>query len=488
MPIDVQVSLVGRRHLTQEIYRQLRAAMLDGRLRAGDRLPPTRELAQRLAVARTTVMAVYDRLLSEGFTESHVGRGTFVAGEVRSRPTSSTPSGALAAREIWESVPEPAVLRRTFELDFRTGVPDVRSFPYDAWGRLNAREWHRAAIGRGSYGEPGGDPGLREAIAQHVSVSRGVRATRANVVVTNGTQQALDLVARTLLSPGDVVAVEDPGYGPPRHLFRSLGLKIAGVPVDDAGIRVDAIPAAARLVLVTPSHQYPLGMAMSLGRRLALLSWAEDHDAAIVEDDYDSEFRLSGRPVEPLQLLDDAGRVIYVGTFSKTMLPTLRLGFAIVPDSIRRAMEAAKFVADWHSPIAPQRALAAFIRDGGFARHVRRMRVVYRDRHDRIRAILRRDFADELRVVRATAGVHLATLSIRKSVSEIDDVISRAATAGVGLQATASMAVDNEPTAGLLFGYGGIATEHIEEGLARLRVAFEPTVSEPSLRDSLLDR
>jgi GntR family transcriptional regulator/MocR family aminotransferase len=472
IPIDVQVNLVGRRNLTQEIYRQLRAAILDGRLRAGDRLPATRELAQRLAVARTTVMAVYDRLLSEGFTESQVGRGTFVAGELRPRPTSSTPSGAITAREVWQSIPEPVVLRRTFELDFRTGVPDVRSFPFDSWRRLNAREWHRAAIGRGTYGEPGGDPGLREAIAEHVSVARGVRATRANVVVTSGTQQALDVVARTLLSPGDRVAVEDPGYGPPRHLFRSLGLDVVGVPVDDAGIRVDAIPETSRVVLVTPSHQYPLGMAMSLGRRLALLAWAEDHDAAIVEDDYDSEFRLSGRPVEPLQMLDDAGRVIYVGTFSKTMLPTLRLGFAVVPDSIRRAMEAAKFVADWHSPIATQRALAAFIHDGDFARHVRRMRVLYRDRHNRITAILRRDFADELRVIRATAGVHLATLSIRRTVAEIDDVVRRAADAGVGLQAIASMAVDNEPTAGLLFGYGGIATEHIEEGLARLRAAF----------------
>jgi GntR family transcriptional regulator/MocR family aminotransferase len=473
MPIDIQVSLVGRRHLTLEIYRQLRAAIVDGRLRAGDRLPPTRELAQRLAVARTTVMAVYDRLLSEGFTESHVGRGTFVAGDVRPRPRGSTPSGVLTARDIWESIPEPTALRRAFELDFRTGVPDIRSFPFDTWRRLNAREWHRSTIGRGSYGDPAGDLGLREAIAQHVSVSRGIRATWGNVIVTSGTQQAMDLVARALISPGDVVAVEDPGYRPPRDLFRSLGAQIVGVPVDEAGMRVDAIPEAARLVLVTPSHQYPLGMAMSLGRRLALLAWAEDHDAAIVEDDYDSEFRLSGRPVEPLQMLDDAGRVIYVGTFSKSMLPTLRLGFAVMPDSIRRAMEAAKFVADWHSPVATQRALAAFIRDGGFARHVRRMRVVYRERHNRISTILNREFADELRVIRATAGVHLAALSTQRSVAEIDDLIQRAANAGVGLQATAALAVDHDPTAGLMFGYGGIATEHIEEGLARLRAAFD---------------
>lgn len=474
MPIDVQVSLVGRRHLTREIYRQLRAAILAGRLRPGERLPATRELAQRLAVARTTVIAVYDRLQSEGFTESHVGRGTFVSGDLRLRPAGgSTPPGVLRARTVWDSIPEPSGPRRAFAFDFRTGVPDVRSFPFAAWRRLNAHEWNRAAIGKGTYGEPAGDAGLREAIAEHVSIARGVRATRGNVIVTSGTQQAVDVVARALISPGDLVAVEDPGYGPPRHLLRSIGARIAGVPVDEEGMRVEEIPEAARLVLVSPSHQFPLGMAMSLPRRLALLAWAEDHDAAIVEDDYDSEFRLGGRPIEPLQMLDEAGRVIYLGTFSKTLLPTLRLGFVIVPASIRRAVEAAKFVTDWHSPLPTQRALAAFIRGGAFARHVRRMRAVYRERHDRIVATLRRDFADELHVIPAAAGVHLATLAARRSVAQIDAVIDRAATAGVGVQATAAFAVDHEPRPGILFGYGGIATEHIEEGLERLRARFD---------------
>jgi GntR family transcriptional regulator/MocR family aminotransferase len=304
-------------------------------------------------------------------------------------------------------------------------------------------------------------------------VSRGVRATPGNVIVTSGSQQALDIVARALISPGDLVAVEDPGYGPARHLLRSLDARIAGVPVDVQGLRVDAIPEAARLVLVTPSHQYPLGMAMSLPRRLSLLAWADEHEAAIVEDDYDSEFRLGGRPIEPLQMLDEAGRVVYIGTFSKSMLPTLRLAFAVVPESIRRAVVAAKFVADWHSPLPAQRALATFIRDGAFARHVRRMRWVYRERHDQITTILRRTFSDELRVIPTAAGVHLAALTTRRSAAEVEAVIGRAALAGVGLQATAAFAVDHEPLAGLLFGYGGIATEHIEEGLRRLRAAFD---------------
>ncbi|MBX3028534.1 MAG: PLP-dependent aminotransferase family protein [Chloroflexi bacterium] len=243
--------------------------------------------------------------------------------------------------------------------------------------------------------------------------------------------------------------------------------------MDDEGLLVEGIPDGARLVLVTPSHQYPLGMAMSLRRRLALLAWAEEHGAAIVEDDYDSEFRLGGRPLEPLQMLDDAGRVIYVGTFSKTMLPTLRLGFVVVPGSIRRAVMAARFVADWHSPLPTQRALANFIRDGGFARHVRRMRGLYRERHDRITTILARRFADELRVIPAATGVHLAALATRRSAGRIDEVIAHAASLGVGVQATAGFAVDHEPRPGILFGYGGIETDRIEEAMERLRTSFD---------------
>ncbi len=199
-------------------------------------------------------------------------------------------------------------------------MPDVRSFPFAAWRRLHAREWHRSTFGRGAYGEPAGTPACASDRGARVHLARRPRA-RGNVIVTSGTQQAVDIVARALVSPGDLVAVEDPGYPPPRHLFRSIGAQIAGVPVDDEGMRVEALPDAARLVLVSPSHQFPLGMAMSLRRRLALLAWAEDHDAAIVEDDYDSEFRLGGRPIEPLQMLDDAGRVIYLGTSRSRCCP-----------------------------------------------------------------------------------------------------------------------------------------------------------------------
>ena len=471
---EVHISLVGRRGLAVEIYRQLHAAILDGRLAAGERLPPSRELAARLAVSRTTVTEAYDRLLSEGFTESRTGSGTFVGRDlIRSPPRPVPASGALRPRGLWGDVALPHAFDRPAEFDFRVGIPDTRFFPFGSWRRLQNREWQRAAVGKGAYGHPAGDPGLREAIARHISIARGVRTTGADIVVTNGTQQAADLAARALLEPGDLVAVEDPGYTPPRRLFLSLGLRVAGVPVDGEGIVVDDIPAAARLVFVSPSHQFPTGTAMSLRRRMALLAWADDHDAAILEDDYDSEFRLAGRPIEPLQLLDRTGRVVYVGTFSKTLLATLRIGFVVVPPSIRHAVAAAKYVADWHTSLPIQRTLAAFIADGSFARHVRRMRGVYGERRQRIADALNHDFADELEILPPATGVHFAATARRRSVAEIADVARRAALRGVALQELATFAVGEERRAGLLFGYGAIATDDVDEGLRRLRAVFD---------------
>ena len=472
-PIEVHVSLVvGRSNLTNEIYRQLRSAILEGRIRRGQRLPPTRELAHRLSVSRTTVMEVYDRLLSEGFTDARPGSGTFVSAELMAPLRRRAPSsGALRPRPIWERVPLPSVFDRAAEFDFRAGIPDLSSFPFDAWRRLEARVWRRSVVGKGIYGEPAGDLGLRKAIAQHITVARGVRARAEDIVVTNGTQQAVDIVARALLRPGDTVVVEDPGYSAPRRLFESLGMRVVGVPVDREGLVVAQLPRGAKLLFVSPSHQFPLGVAMSLRRRMALTAWVEEHDAAILEDDYDSEFRLGGRPIEPLQLLDRTGRVAYAGTFSKTLLAQLRIGFVVVPESIRRAVEAAKYVADWHTALPAQRTLAAFISDGSYARHVRRMRGVYRERHERITYILRRDFADELAVVPSSAGVHLSALALRHTADEIGSIVKRAWEAGVAVQELSTFAVGAERRAGLLIGYGAIATKDIDEGLRRLRAS-----------------
>jgi GntR family transcriptional regulator/MocR family aminotransferase len=248
---------------------------------------------------------------------------------------------------------------------------------------------------------------------------------------------------------------------------------VVGVPVDRDGLIVDALPHQARLVYVTPSHQFPLGMSMSLSRRLALLAWAERNNAAIVEDDYDSEFRFGGRPIEPLHTLDTAGRVVYVGSFSKTLLPTLRLGFLVTPPSLSAAVHKAKFVTDWHTGLPVQAALARFIEDGSFARHIRKVGAVYRVRHARIVDVVARDFADHLEVIPSAVGLHVAVLARSRSAEQIDAVIRRAADAGVELLALSRFAVDRPPPAGLLVGYGAIPTTRLEEGLLRLRSCFD---------------
>jgi GntR family transcriptional regulator/MocR family aminotransferase len=302
-----------------------------------------------------------------------------------------------------------------------------------------------------------------------------VTVSEADVTVTNGTQQAVDVIARVLLAPSDRVAVEDPGYWPPRRLFETLGARVVGVPVDREGLIVQAIPRRVRAVYVTPSHQYPTGVSMTLPRRQALLAWAERHDAAIVEDDYDSEFRFGDRPLEPLRTLDTNGRVIYVGSFSKTLLPSLRLGFLLAPRSLHAAVHRAKFLADWHSPTLPQYALARFIEDGDFARHLRRVSRIYRERHELIAAAIARDFSDHLEAIPAATGLHLAAVARFMSVDDVEAVAKRAAAADVAIQTFAKFSVGTAPRPGIVLGYGGIATTDIPEGLRRLRKAFRGT-------------
>jgi GntR family transcriptional regulator/MocR family aminotransferase len=406
---------------------------------------------------------------------ARVGAGTFVSAHAppaRDRPDGHRASGLLRPRPVWGSIDPPTAFARAAEFDFRTGLPDSSLFPFETWRRLMVRQLDRAAVGTGAYADPAGHPDLRAAVARQVGLSRGIPASPDDVVITNGTQQALDLVARVLLAPGDRVAVEDPGYEPPRLLFRSLGARVVGVPVDGRGLVVEALPADARLVYVTPSHQYPLGTTMALERRLALLDWARRHRAALVEDDYDSEFRFGGRPLEPLQTLDTAGVVVYVGSFSKTLLPTLRLGFLVVPRALRDAVHRAKYVTDWHTSLPVQAALARFIDDGDFARHLRRANARYRTRHDLLVRVLSRDFAGHLEVVPSAAGLHVSALVRRATAGQLDAVVARAADAGVAVQQLAWFALAPPARPGLVLGYGAIPAGRIEEGLRRLRASF----------------
>jgi GntR family transcriptional regulator / MocR family aminotransferase len=465
--VDVQIHLSDEDR-SGEIYRQLRLAILERRLREGDRLPPTRELARRLGVSRTTTSVAYDRLISEGFAMARTGAGTFVS-QVRGQPPRRpTPATQLRPLPAWQRIPLPDYLWEEVEFDFRPGMPDVTLFPFPTWRRLMSRQFQPAAVGRGVNGHPAGHEPLRAAIAHHVGLARGIRASAADVVVTNGTQQAIDLIGRVLLRPGDQVAFEDPGYGPPYSLLRAMGAQVRRVPVDREGLVVDEIPDGTRLVYVTPAHQMPLGMTMSLSRRLALLSWARSNDAAIIEDDYDSEFRFGGRPIEPLHMLDDSNRVIYVASFAKTTLPTLRLGFIVAPPTLWPALHGAKFLTDWHTAVPLQAAMAEFITEGHFARHVRRMRLVYEARHRLMTEILRTRFSSQLDVIPSAAGLHISATAVDSSPDRIEAVVRRAARSGVGCLPLSLWGLKREPSPGLVLGYGAIATDRIESGLDRL--------------------
>jgi GntR family transcriptional regulator/MocR family aminotransferase len=383
------------------------------------------------------------------------------------------PTGALRPRPFWDSVRLPDTFEHAPRFPFITGMPDASLFPHQTWRRLIARELRSPEVSGGAYGEAAGHPGLRAAIARHIAISRGVETSPEDITITNGTQQALDIIARVMLAPGETVAVEDPGYQPPLRLFRSLGARVTGVPVDAEGLVVDALPRNARFVYVTPSHQYPLGVTMSMPRRQALLNWADRANAAIIEDDYDSEFRFGGRPMEPLHTLDTTGRVVYIGSFSKTMLPTLRLGFVATPPSLSAAAHKAKHVTDWHTNVLVQAALARFIDEGDFARHVRKLGSVYRARHELILKILARDFADCLEGIPSTVGLHVTARSHHVSIEDIDSLRRRAFGEGVAFHRLSRFAIDGPEQAGVVLGYGAIAMGDIEEGLRRLRACFD---------------
>ena len=472
------MSLEGRGDLTARIYRQLLDAILDGRLRAGERLPPSRELAQRLDVARNTVAVAYERLVAEGFLTARVGDGTYVSDEAG--PTTRSrraPTGAdVRPRPIWSTLRGDRA-KRDLAYNFNVGVPDVQLFPLETWRRLVARNLRLATIGSGQYGDPAGDRGLRAAIARYAGVARSVRSGADDVLLTQGAQQAIDLVGRVLIEPGDLVAVEEPGYPPARQAFLTLGARVVGVPVDAEGLDVEAIPRGVRLVYTTPSHQFPTGVPMSLARRTALLAWAGEAGALVVEDDYDSEFRYSTRPLEPLQSLDRDGRVVYVGTFSKTLLPLLRVGYLVAPVSLQSALRHAKRIADRHGETFTQAALAEFLDEGLLARHVRKATRVYAERHELVLATLRRDFDAWLDVIPSSAGLHICTRRRSDAAVDIQAVIDQVATSDVAVESLAGYCAEQPEQSGLVIGYGGIATERIEPGLRLLRKSFEACAS-----------
>jgi GntR family transcriptional regulator/MocR family aminotransferase len=467
----VHLSVQGSQDLAGQIYRQLRAAMVEGRLAAGERLPSTRALAVQLGVSRKTTLEAFDRLTAEGYLGARQGDGSFV-NEGLHRLTEAVPPSMvtrLTATPVWERVPEALsmpVPTPTLPIDFRGGSTDRGAFPFDAWRRCMLHALRATARGFSGYRDPAGEQELRLAISRYLAVSRAVTRQWREVIVTQGAQQALDLIARVMIRPGDVVAMEDPGYPPARACFAAAGARVVDVPVDGEGLVVERLPAQARLVYVTPSHQFPLGMPMSLSRRVALLQWAQRHAALIVEDDYDGEYRFEGRPLDALKSLDQADTVAYVGTFSKTIFPELRLGYMVPPGALHQALCKARQTVDWHSCMMTQTALAKFMLDGDFARHQRRMHKLYGKRRELLLARLRGPLSPWLEPLESVAGIHLAAY-IKQPIGETE-LIDAAARAGIGLYGLAPFHNRAGARPGLLFGYGATDLEHVERGLTGL--------------------
>ncbi|HYF72954.1 MAG TPA: PLP-dependent aminotransferase family protein [Nocardioides sp.] len=465
--MDLPVDLDARGDRVSAIYRALLDAIRTGRLGVGDRLPPSRTLARDLGVARNTVATAYERLVAEGLLDARVGAGTFVADLAAPVPAPRR-AGALHPRAGWTFRPLPVSGEQPVPAhDFRVGIPDASLFPFDTWRRLVAAELRGGAHSPGTYAHPAGLPELRAAVVRYLALSRGVAADADDVVITHGTQQALDLVARVLLERGDVVAVEDPGYPFAHGLFASYGARVVPVRVDVEGLVVDEVPASARLVFTTPSHQFPLGPPLSLARRQALLELANRHRIAIVEDDYDSEFRFTERPLETLHAMDRHGRVVYVGTFSKSLVPALRAGYLVAPESLRDALLGARQLADGYGAPAEQAALARFVADGMLARHLRRARATYAERRELVLGGIERLLGDRLEVVPSAAGLHV-TATFRDASVDDAEVAAAALAAGVAVEPLSAYAQGPGVPPGLVLGYGAAVTASITPGLERL--------------------
>jgi GntR family transcriptional regulator/MocR family aminotransferase len=469
--------------LQQQIYASIRQAILDGVVVPGTRLPSSRALAGDLGVSRTTTLLAVQQLQAEGYLTARRGSGTSVAAELPDdlvqrrgpRPAAKAKHPALSRRGM-TVVASPQGAQR---LDgppraFRLGTPAVDRFPVALWSRLVSRRLRSVTAAQLDYGDPAGLRPLREAIADHVQVARGTRCDAEQVLIVAGAQQGFELICRLLLDPGDRVWMEEPGYPGARSALRAAGARIVPVRVDAEGLDVAAgerRAADARLVYVTPSHQYPLGVPMSLSRRLALLTWARTARAWVIEDDYDSEFRHGARPIPCLHGLDVDGRVIYVGSFSKTLFPALRLGFVIVPPDLQEGLVAARAAADQHPPTLDQTVLADFIGEGHFARHLRRMRLVYRERLEALVAAAERYCGGALRVRPVRTGLHaLAELA----GVEAARVSREAAARGVEATPAAVYYTGRGPALNaLVLGFGAVRPEASGRAMERLASAIE---------------
>jgi len=468
----------------QRLAEAIRESILGGRFRPGERLPPTRVLAGNLSLARNTILEAYEQLIAEGYLSARHGSGTYVAPDLPDRAFRAQAVGArvssnghgpaprlsdfaerLIAGEVPTAIDEETTRPANFE--FRYGTPSFDEFPIDAWRTLTKRVLDYPPKELLGYGPTEGLPQLREALARYLQRSRGVRCDASQVLIVNGSQQALDVASRVMVNPGDVVAIEEPGYRGARAVFQAMGARVVPVPCDAEGILVDYIPDEARVIYVTPSHQFPTGAVMSASRRLELLARAARTGAVIVEDDYDSEFRYEGRPLAALQGLDDGGRVIYTGTLSKVLLPALRLGYMVAPPSLQPAITGAKWLTDRHVALLYQAVLALFIDEGHFERHLRRMRKVYETRRATMLAAFDEHFGDRVHITGTESGMHV--LVNIHGVHDADGFIEAARARGVGIYSARPYYLGEPPPgATFLMGYSSVNEDGIRRGIGIL--------------------
>ena len=467
----------------RQLYEWFRRAIVSGQLRPGQRVPSTRILAAELNISRISVSNAYEQLRAEGYLETFVGAGTCV---VRSIPTdalkpvfgkvrdaSRRVSKSKAPRLVSSRVALMRLPAQTWSnklVAFRVNLPALEHFPTGVWSKLVNRHARRPTRQSMAYGDAMGYMPLREAIAEYLGAVRAVRCKPSQILVTTGSQQCLQLSAQVLLDANEPVWIEEPGYLGARQALMMAGAQLVPVPVDHDGLDVaEGIRrgGGARAVYITPSHQYPLGVTMTATRRMLLLNWAARSGAWIIEDDYDSEYRLGGRPIPSLQGLDTGERVIYVGTFSKVMFPALRLGYMVVPEDLVAAFSAARDATDQFSSTLYQAVMTDFIREGHFARHIRKMRMLYLERRTALVEGIQSQMGDKLEVIGAEAGMHLLAL-LPLGVSDAA-LAKKAAEMGISAMPLSACYLKPPVRGGLILGYGGTDARQIRDGIRKLR-------------------
>lgn len=471
----------------RQICAWFQCAIAEGRMRSGGRVPSSRELAAELGVSRGSVVNAYEQLLAEGYFETSVGVGTHIAKSIPGEfPTTrmwhagdpAVHEKNVAHRQIsdraslWNNPVTQPWLNAPGA--FGVSLPALDHFPVDVWSKLMAR--HSRGVSRTmlTYGDPMGYGPLREAIAEYVRTVRGVRCDASQVLVTAGSQQGLQIASQVLLNPRDRVCMEEPGYPGARQAFAMANAEIVPISVDAEGIIVSELEAkgkCAKLVYVTPSHQYPMGVTMSSRRRMLLLNWACQNGTWIIEDDCDSEYPFDGRPIASLQGLDADARVLYVGTFSQAMYPALRLGYLVLPKDLTTACIAVRDCMDRFSPTLNQSVMAEFIREGHFARHLRRMRMIYSERRKAIMEVLQTNLRDSAEIIGAEAGLHLVIL-LRAGVDDAA-VANEAAAIGMSVMPLSSCRTTAGGRCGLVLGYGCVDVQGIQEGVRKLGMCIE---------------